>query len=133
MSKSYDNSIYLGDDEETTAKKVRAMLTDPAKIRRNDPGHPEICPVFKLWKLIAPESQTEGIAQECRSGALGCVQDKTAFADALNAYLRPLRERRAFYKSDPALVARIIAEGTERTRDIAAHVLGDVKRAMKLT
>lgn len=132
MSKSYDNAIFISDDEETTTRKVRAMVTDPLKIRRGDPGRPEICPLFALWRLVNP-LKVDGVAAECRSGALGCVQDKTDFAEQLNAHLRPLRERYTMYRGDPALVERIIAEGTARARDIAAGVLADVKRAMKLT
>jgi tryptophanyl-tRNA synthetase len=132
MSKSYDNAIYIGDDEETTTRKVRAMVTDPLKIRRGDPGRPEICPVFALWRFVNP-LKVDGIAAGCRSGALGCVQDKTDFAEQLNEYLRPVRERYAVYCDDPPLVERIVADGTARAREIAAGVLADVKRAMKLT
>lgn len=132
MSKSYDNAIFIGDDEETTTRKVRAMVTDPLKIRRGDPGRPEICPVFALWRFVNP-LKVDGIAAECRSGALGCVQDKTDFAEQLNEYLRPVRERYAVYRDNPALVERIVADGTGRAREIAAGVLTDVKRAMKLT
>jgi tryptophanyl-tRNA synthetase len=131
MSKSYDNAIYIGDDEATTTAKVRGMVTDPQKIRRGDPGRPEICPLFALWRFVNP-LKVDGIAAACRSGALGCVQDKTDFAEELNAYLRPVRERYAVYRDDPALVERIIAEGTMRAREIASGVLTDVKRAMKL-
>ncbi|HYL28079.1 MAG TPA: tryptophan--tRNA ligase, partial [Candidatus Nitrosotalea sp.] len=131
MSKSYDNAILIADDEETTTRKVRAMGTDPRKIRRGDPGRPEICPLFALWRFVNP-LKVDIVAAECRSGALGCVQDKSDFAEQLNAYLRPVRERYAFYRADPALVGRIIDEGTARTREIAASVLSDVKRAMKL-
>jgi tryptophanyl-tRNA synthetase len=132
MSKSYDNAIYIGDDEETTTRKVRAMVTDPLKIRRGDPGRPEICPVFALWRFVNP-LKVDGIAAACRSGALGCVQDKTDFAEQLNEYLRPVRERYAVYRDNPALVEQIVADGTARAREIAAGVLADVKRAMKLT
>lgn len=132
MSKSYDNAILIGDTEEETAKQVRKMFTDPLKLRRNDPGRPEICPVFTMWKLIAPTGRTDVIAADCRSGALGCVQDKTEYAEALNAHLRPIRDRRARYANDPGAVDRILAEGTARTREIAAQTLHDVKRAMKL-
>ncbi|HEV3092718.1 MAG TPA: tryptophan--tRNA ligase [Candidatus Cybelea sp.] len=131
MSKSYDNAILISDDEETTTKKVRSMITDPLKVRRGDPGRPEICPVFALWRFVNP-LRLDAIAAECRSGALGCVQDKSDFAEQLNAYLRPVRERYAAYRSDPALVRRIIADGTARTREIAARTLDDVKRAMRL-
>jgi tryptophanyl-tRNA synthetase len=132
MSKSYGNTIAIGDDEETTTKKVRSMITDPQKIRRGDPGRPEICPLFALWKFVNP-LKVDGVAAECRSGALGCVADKTDFAEQLNEYLRPVRERYALYRSDPAEVERIINEGTERTREIAVDVVTDVKAAMKLT
>lgn len=132
MSKSYGNAIWIADDEETTVKKVRSMITDPLKVRRGDPGRPEICPVFALWKLVAP-ARVDDIAAQCRSGALGCVADKNDFAERLNEYLRPVRERYAAVRSDPALVQRVIAQGTERARSIAAGVLADVKAAMRLT
>jgi tryptophanyl-tRNA synthetase len=132
MSKSYANTILISDDEETTTRKVRAMVTDPEKVRRGDPGRPEICPLFALWRFVNP-LKLDGVAAECRSGALGCVQDKGDFAEQLNAYLRPVRERYEAYAGDPARVERIIAEGTARAREIAAGVLADVKRAMLLT
>ncbi len=131
MSKSYDNAIFIADDEETTTKKVRSMITDPQKLRRGDPGRPEICPVFALWKFVNP-LKLDAIAEGCRSGALGCVADKTDFAEQLNAYLRPVRERLALYRDDPGEVERIVADGTARTREIAASVTAEVKRAMKL-
>jgi tryptophanyl-tRNA synthetase len=131
MSKSYDNAILIADDEATTTRKVRAMVTDPLKVRRGDPGRPEICPLFALWRFVDP-LRLDGVATQCRSGALGCVQDKTDFAEQLNAYLRPVRERYAEYREDVALIDRIIAEGTARAREIAAGVLADVKRAMFL-
>ncbi len=131
MSKSYDNAILIADDEETTTKKVRSMVTDPQKVRRGDPGRPEICPVFALWKFVNP-LKLDAIAEGCRSGALGCVADKGDFAEQLNAYLRPVRDRLAVYRNDPSEVERIIADGTARTREVAAGVVTDVKRAMKL-
>jgi len=132
MSKSYRNDILLADDEATTVEKVRSMITDPQKIRRHDPGHPEICPVFALWKLVKP-AHVPLVEQTCRSGALGCVQDKGDFAEALNAYLRPIRERRKVFAADIPQVERIIAEGSEKARTVAAQTLADVRRAMKLT
>jgi tryptophanyl-tRNA synthetase len=131
MSKSYDNAILIGDDEATTTQKVRGMVTDPHKIRRGDPGRPEICPLFALWRFVNP-LKVDGVAAACRSGALGCVQDKTDFAQQLNEYLRPVRERYAIYRDDPPLVERIVGEGTARAREIASNVLADVKHAMKL-
>ncbi|HET9095695.1 MAG TPA: tryptophan--tRNA ligase [Candidatus Baltobacteraceae bacterium] len=131
MSKSYDNFIELGESEDDTAKKVRKYITDPNKIRRHDPGNPDICPIFHLWKLIRPE-HVPLVDRECRSGALGCVQDKTDFAEALNAHLKPIRERRAMFAADIAQVERIINEGTRRAREVAVETITDVKRAMKL-
>lgn len=132
MSKSYDNAILISDDEATTTRKVRGMVTDPLKVRRGDPGRPEICPLFALWRFVNPLT-VDGIAAACRSGELGCVQDKTDFAEQLNVYLRPVRERYAVYRDDPAQVDRIIGDGTARAREIASAVLADVKCAMKLT
>jgi tryptophanyl-tRNA synthetase len=129
MSKSYGNTIDLADDEATTTEKVRKMLTDPLKIRRNDPGRPEICPVFALQKL-ANSARVPWIDENCRSGALGCVQCKGELAEAINAYLRPIRERRAgIARAD---VERIIAEGSERVYETAAATLAAVKKAMSI-
>jgi tryptophanyl-tRNA synthetase len=129
MSKSYGNAIEIADDEATTAEKIRKMITDPLKVRRNDPGRPEICPVFALHQL-ANAARVPWIAENCRSGALGCVQCKGELADAINAYLRPLRERRA--SIDRADVERIIDDGSKRVFEIASETIAAVKRAMSL-
>jgi tryptophanyl-tRNA synthetase len=129
MSKSYGNAIEIADDEAATTKKVRSMITDPLKIRRNDPGRPEICPVFSLHKL-ANADRVEAIDRDCRSGALGCVACKGELADNLNAMLRPVRERRA--ELDATRVAAIVSEGSERARGVASQTIADVKSAMKL-
>jgi len=132
MSKSYGNAIDLADDAATTAKKVRSMVTDPQKIRRNDPGRPEICPVFALQKF-ANAARVGAIAEGCRSGALGCVDCKTELASSLNAVLEPVRVRRAEYAADPKRVETIIAQGSERARGVARETIRDVKGAMKLS
>ena len=131
MSKSYGNDILLADDEETTIKKVRSMVTDPLKVRRNDPGHPEVCPVFALWKLVKPP-HVALVETTCRSGELGCVQDKGDFSEALNAYLRPVRQRRAEIAEDIGYVEQIIRNGSEKAREVASETMRDVRRAMKL-
>lgn len=129
MSKSYGNAIELADDDATTTKKIRAMITDPLKIRRNDPGRPDVCPVFSLQKIVnAPRTPT--IDAECRSGALGCVACKSELAERTNAYLAPLRERRAAL--DPAQVDVVLERGAEIARGVASETLADVKRAMRL-
>ncbi len=129
MSKSYGNAIEIADDESTTTKKVRTMVTDPLKIRRHDPGRPEICPVFKLHNIVNKPLVPE-IEATCRTGELGCVDCKSMCAERLNAHMRPVRERRAAL--DPASVERILRDGAGRARDVARETLGDVKRAMGL-
>jgi tryptophanyl-tRNA synthetase len=130
MSKSYHNTIDLADDEEATIKKIKSAVTDPQKIRRNDPGDPTICPVFALHHLCNAQNVPE-IAETCRSGARGCVQCKGELSETMNAWLRPVRERRASF--DRATIERIITTGTERARITAAATLRDVKRALKLS
>ncbi|MDQ2858554.1 MAG: tryptophan--tRNA ligase [Candidatus Eremiobacteraeota bacterium] len=129
MSKSYANAIEIADDEPGTTKKVRSMVTDPQKILRHDPGRPEICPVFKLHEIVNVP-RVPAIAAECRSGALGCVDCKSECAAALNAFMRPVRERRA--SIDPASVKTILDDGVARTRDVARGTLADVKSAMRI-
>jgi len=129
MSKSYGNVIEIADDEETTTKRVRGMVTDPLKIRRHDPGRPEICPVFKIHE-IANRPRVPAIDAECRSGALGCVDCKTECAEALNLFMRPVRERRA--EVDASSIDAILADGEEKAREVARRTLGDVKAALHL-
>lgn len=130
MSKSYHNTIDLADDEETTTKKVRSYITDPLKVRRNDPGRPEICPVFALHHY-SNAARVEEIREACSTGALGCVACKTELAETLNAYLRPFRQRRATF--DRARVDAILADGNERARTVARETMRAVRRAMRLT
>ena len=131
MSKSYDNTIALSDDATTVAQRVRSMITDPQKIRRNDPGRPEICPVFALHR-IANASETARIADDCRSGSLGCVACKTELAGALNTMLDPIRERRAAFEQQPERLDTILAEGNAKARKVAQETLGHVKEAVQL-
>lgn len=129
MSKSYGNTIDIADDEATTQKKIRSAMTDPAKVRRNDPGHPEICPIFALHHL-SNAARVSWIDEHCRTGELGCVACKTELTETTNAWLRPVRERRASF--DRASLAAVVSDGTTRARLVAADTIRDVKRAMKL-
>ncbi len=129
MSKSYGNTIDIADDDAATTKKVRGMITDPLKVRRHDPGRPEICPVFALHH-IANFMRVPVIDESCRSGALGCVACKGELAETLNAWLAPVRARRAAF--DRERVARIVAAGSEKARVVARETLRDVRRAMRL-
>jgi len=130
MSKSYGNTIDIADDDKTTTKKLRTMFTDPQKVRKNDPGRPEICPVFTLHKL-GNEPRLPWIEENCRSGALGCVQCKGELAENLNGWLRPIRERRA--QIEDGAVKRILNEGSNKARAVAAQTLRAAKDAMKLS
>jgi len=129
MSKSLGNTIDIADDDATTTKRVRSMITDPLKVRRNDPGRPEICPVFALHNIVNVP-RVPAFEAECRTGALGCVYCKRAGAAALAHFMQPVRERRA--SLDPAAVDTILAEGAAKARIVAAATLADVKAAMRL-
>jgi len=131
MSKSYDNSILLADSTAETTAKVKEMYTDPTKIRKSDPGHPETCPVFFFQEIFNPGRAAE-IAHRCRTGQLGCVEDKADMAMHLNAALAPLRERRREFESKPGYVEEVLADGTRRARDVARQTLKDVRAAMGL-
>ena len=131
MSKSYNNAIEIADTADETTKKVRSMVTDPLKVRRNDPGRPEICPVFALHHLSTPPARIAEIDRDCRSGALGCVSCKTELAQTLNAKLAPVRERRAHL--DPGSVEAILATGSAKAREVANDTMRAVRSAMKLT
>jgi tryptophanyl-tRNA synthetase len=131
MSKSYDNSIMLSDSPEQTLAKVKTMYTDPTKIRRNDPGHPETCPVFFLQQTFNAENAPD-IARRCRSGELGCVEDKADMAKHLNAALAPIRERLTELAARPKHIDEILFEGTKRARVVAQATLAEVKAAMGL-
>ncbi|MBC5811251.1 MAG: tryptophan--tRNA ligase [Candidatus Eremiobacteraeota bacterium] len=129
MSKSYGNTIDIADDDATTAKKVRSMVTDPLKVRRGDPGRPEICPVWALHRIVNAE-RVPWVEEGCRSGALGCVDCKSELAVKLNAFMAPVRERRA--SLDARAVAAILECGAQKARAVASGTLAAVKRAMHL-
>ena len=131
MSKSYNNSILLADSPEETTAKIKTMYTDPTKIRKNDPGHPETCPVFFLQQAFNAENAPD-IARRCRSGALGCVEDKADMAKRLNTALAPIRERLIELNARPGYVDEILVEGTRRARAVAQTTLAEVKTAMGL-
>lgn len=131
MSKSYDNALMLADSDAVTIAKVKEMFTDPEKIRKSDPGHPETCPVFFFQQIVNGQN-AESIAHRCRAGQLGCVEDKADMAAHLNRWLASIRERRRELDSKPGYVDEIIAEGTKKARSIAQSTLAEVKSAMGL-
>lgn len=129
MSKSLDNYIGVRDDPDQIRAKVRSFITDPLKVRRGDPGRPEICPIFALHRTFTPERVDE-IEATCRTGELGCVDCKGILAEGLIERFRPYRERRAELARDASLVPRVLAEGAERARAIARQTLETVREAM---
>jgi len=132
MSKSYNNTINLSDSPEDITKKVMAMVTDPARVRRNDPGNPDVCPLFALDKIFAPKEWCDHVNVECRRAGIGCVDDKKELLKHLLAYLKPMQERRKELAADPKRITDIIQEGSRKARVVAAQTLEEVNEAMKL-
>ncbi len=132
MSKSYNNAIDLADDEETVRKKISGMLTDPQRKRRNDPGRPEICPVFGYHRRYSKPEVIARVDSECRTAAIGCVDCKRLMADHLVVALETIRERRRKYAEKPRMVWDILVEGSRKAQRSARETLGQVREAMKL-
>lgn len=131
MSKSVGNTILLADDPKEIQRKVMTAVTDPQKIRRGDPGRPEVCLVFTFHRKFNPDEVGE-IERDCRSGALGCVVCKKNLAGKLASYLRPIRERRNYFAAHMDEVQEIIAEGNARARAAAAETMALVRAAMRI-
>ena len=132
MSKSYNNTISLREEAESVAKKIRTMPTDPARVKRSDPGDPEKCPVWQLHLVYSDEERKKWVQQGCRSAGIGCLECKQPVIDAVLAEQRPIRERVQEYLEDPTLVKSIIADGCEKARRIAQETLRDVREVMGL-
>ncbi|MDP9329551.1 MAG: tryptophan--tRNA ligase [Actinomycetota bacterium] len=130
MSKSLDNYIGVRDDPDTIRAKVRSFITDPEKVRRGDPGRPEICPIFALHHVFSPDEHVEEVALGCRAGTLGCVDDKMDLADRIIDRFASYRETRAELEGEPGLVEKVLAEGAQRARPIAQETLAAVRSAM---
>jgi tryptophanyl-tRNA synthetase len=133
MSKSYNNTITLREDEASVAKKIRTMPTDPARIRRTDPGDPQKCPVWQLHQVYSDEQVKQGVVQGCKSAGIGCIECKQPVIDAVLMEQRPMRERAQLYLDDPTLVRNIIADGNEKARRLATETMRDVREAMGLS
>ena len=132
MSKSYNNCLYLSDTPEEITKKVMAMITDPARVRRQDPGNPDICPLYTLDRIFAPKEWCDHVNVECRRAGIGCVDDKRELLKHLLAYLKPIQEKRKELSTSPKRVAEIIAAGSAKARVVARETLAQVQDAMKL-
>lgn len=132
MGKSLGNAIYISDSEEEITKKVMSAITDPNRIKKTDLGNPDVCMVAYYHNLFTGKNECEKIYEECRKGERGCVSCKKELANNIIEYLRPMREKRAYYEARPEEVDKIIIEGTEKARKKAKETMSDVKRAMKL-
>jgi len=133
MSKSYGNTIALREPPESVEKKVRTMPTDPARVKRSDPGTPERCPVWSLHQVYSDEARKDWVRQGCASAGIGCLECKQPIVDAIQAELAPMRERAQTYLDDPTLVRNIVADGCDRARRLATETMRDVREALGLS
>jgi tryptophanyl-tRNA synthetase len=132
MSKSYGNTIGLREDAETVTKKIRTMPTDPARVKRSDPGDPDKCPVWQLHLVYSDEPTKRWVQQGCRSAGIGCLECKQPVLDKVLAEQAPMRERAQKYLDDPTLVRSIVADGCDKARDLARETMREVREAMGL-
>jgi tryptophanyl-tRNA synthetase len=129
MSKSLDNAIGVRDDPDEVRAKVRSFITDPQKVRKGDPGRPEICPIFALHRKFSPDI-VDWTEEHCRTGELGCVDCKGNLADRLIEHFRPYRERREELEGENDLVDEVLAAGGEKARSVAKDTVAAVRAAM---
>ncbi len=133
MSKSYDNAIFLSDSPEEIIAKIKPMVTDPARKRRNDPGNPEVCPVYDLHKVFTPKAERDSyIVPGCTTAGIGCLDCKEALLKHMLPVLTPISERRAELARDPATVLDILENGTSRAKKVASETLSEAKAAMQI-
>jgi tryptophanyl-tRNA synthetase len=133
MSKSADNAIMLREAPESVTQKIRKMQTDPARVRRSDPGDPDKCPVWNLHLVYSDDTTKQWVQKGCRSAGIGCLECKQPVIDSINVELKPIRERAVQYEEDPTLVRNIIQDGCEKATDLADETMRDVRAAMGLT
>ncbi|MCP4230850.1 MAG: tryptophan--tRNA ligase [bacterium] len=131
MSKSYDNAIYIKDDEKETKRKIRSMITDPKRVYRNDPGHPEKCNVFD-YRTILEDTDLEQIKKDCKNAEIGCTDCKEQLSGLMNGFLKPIRERRAGYAENPERLNEILDDGRLRATEVAAATYEEAFAAVKL-
>ena len=132
MSKSYNNTIELGDTADAIHAKVRKMITDRTRIKRTDPGHPEDCDVCQMHRLFVPAAMADQFDTDCRAANIGCVDRKKAVADALIEYLAPITERLNYYRAHQDEVRDILLAGTQRARAEAERMMTEIRSAMKI-
>jgi len=131
MSKSYDNCLFLSDTPRDIDKKIMSAITDPARIRKDDPGNPDICVIFDYHKLHNTPDGVAHVNEKCRNATLGCVDDKRKMAELVNAFLDPIRKKREDLERHPEILDEILKKGTARAEILAKATLDRVKKAMK--
>ena len=132
MSKSYGNTINLSDTEPVVRQKLKTMVTDPARVRRTDPGNPDVCPVYEFHKIYSPQAVQEQINTDCRSAAIGCIDCKKQVADRMVAAMAPMWDARASLVSHPSRIEEIVQAGSAKAEAIAKATLAEVNEAMKI-
>ncbi len=132
MSKSYDNTINIADSADEIRRKCKEMFTDPQRIRRNDPGHPETCNLFEFHRLFSSPELQEKVARECRLAEIGCVDDKGLIADQIIAALEPIRTRRQALLEDRDTLIDVLMQGSERAREQAKETMDAVRSALSI-
>jgi tryptophanyl-tRNA synthetase len=132
MSKSYGNTINLSDPEPIVRQKLKTMVTDPARVRRHDPGNPDICPVYDFHKIYSPQATQEQINKDCRTAAIGCIDCKKLVADRIVESMTPVWDARGRLSKDPSYLNDIVIEGSNKAGKVAKATLHDVNEAMKI-
>lgn len=132
MSKSYKNSIYISDDDEVIAKKIKTAMTDPQRVRRNDPGDPEICPIFAYHKIYSSGEQRDYVVKGCKTAGIGCIECKKILTDNILSELGSYREKREELLKKPDIVNDVIESGNKKARGLVAKTLEEVREKMKI-
>lgn len=132
MGKSLGNAIYVIDDDETISKKIMGAVTDPTKLKKDDPANPDVCMVYYYHKLVNNEENLNKICSECKKGERGCVQCKRELIEKMNEFLKPIREKRKYYDEHPEEVDKILNEGTAKAKAKAEETIKNVKKAMRI-
>ncbi|MDR1695063.1 MAG: tryptophan--tRNA ligase [Endomicrobium sp.] len=129
MSKSYGNSIFLGEEDDSMKEKVRSMFTDPQKIKKDDPGHPEGCVVFAFHEIFNPGYKAR--EQECKAGTVGCVACKKQITEMLSEFMKPFAEKRKDLMNDKAYLEKVLENGCEKARETAHAAMAEIRKALK--
>ena len=132
MGKSLGNAIYLVDDNDTVSKKIMGAVTDPNKIKKDDPADPDVCMVYYYHNLVNSKENCEKICSECKKGKRGCVACKKELIQAMNDFLKPIQEKRKYYEDNPEEVKKILEKGTKEAREKSIETMKKVKKAMMI-